>query len=331
MIKVSIIVPVYNVEKYLERCINSILTQELSDFELILINDGSTDSSGTICDKFSCIDNRVKVIHKKNEGVSSARNTGIDIAEGEYIGFVDSDDYIDSDMYKTMYEEAVKKSSDLVICGIYNEYIDKQTTMFNEGTIEVYEDKKILYEYLLDRLDTSLCNKIYKKEYIKKIRLDKKIAINEDKLFNYEYCLNSNKAVFVKKAKYHYIKQRVGSTNWRIFSPEYLDVIYVGEYIINSIKQNNIDLLEEAYSNYYKSILGLLNQLLRYNAKKCDLDKEKYCIEKSRIIEILRKDFRKIAINKYLDIYRKIASLLITIFPNIYSKLYIKYFENKYY
>ena len=106
MPKISIIVPIYNVEKYLDKCIKSILNQSFEDFELILVNDGSTDSCGVICDKYKKLDGRITVIHKANGGLSSARNAGIDIARGEYIGFVDSDDYIHEKMYEILYNNA---------------------------------------------------------------------------------------------------------------------------------------------------------------------------------------------------------------------------------
>ena len=100
MPKLSIIVPVYNVDKYLERCIRSILNQTYENFEIILVNDGSTDNSGIICENYSKVDSRIRVIHKKNEGVSSARNIGVDNAKGKYIGFIDPDDYINKYMYE---------------------------------------------------------------------------------------------------------------------------------------------------------------------------------------------------------------------------------------
>ncbi|NST07596.1 glycosyltransferase, partial [Enterococcus faecalis] len=122
MPKISIIVPVYNVEKYLEKCVRSILAQTFTDFELILVDDGSPDSSGAMCDQFAEQDQRVKVIHKENGGLSDARNAGIEIATGEYLGFVDSDDYIADDMYELLYTNIVKEDADLSICGIYDVY-----------------------------------------------------------------------------------------------------------------------------------------------------------------------------------------------------------------
>lgn len=119
MIKVSIVVPVYNREKNLSRCIESIIRQSLKEFECILVDDGSTDNSGAICDSFALKDSRIKVIHQKNKGVSAARNIGISIAIGEYVGFVDSDDWIDENMYSFLYNNAIEKKADISICGCY--------------------------------------------------------------------------------------------------------------------------------------------------------------------------------------------------------------------
>ena len=116
--KISIIVPVYKVEKYIHKCIDSILAQTFTDFELILVDDGSPDNCGKICDEYAKEDSRIVVIHKDNGGVSDARNIGISRANGEYIGFVDSDDYIDKDMYKNLYESCLNNKADISIIGI---------------------------------------------------------------------------------------------------------------------------------------------------------------------------------------------------------------------
>lgn len=120
---ISIIVPIYNVDSYLRKCFDSIISQTYSDFELILVDDGSTDDSPKICDEYARKDDRIIVIHKKNGGVSSARNAGLDIAKGKYIGFVDPDDYIVSEMYECMVNAIEKYKSDMVVCGY--DYIDE--------------------------------------------------------------------------------------------------------------------------------------------------------------------------------------------------------------
>ena len=118
MLTLSIIVPIYNVAPFLKQCIDSILLQTMNDFELILINDGSTDESGEICNNYSKMDRRIKVIHQINKGVSSARNTGIFIAQGDYIAFVDPDDTIEPNMYEILTKSALKFKADLVVCPI---------------------------------------------------------------------------------------------------------------------------------------------------------------------------------------------------------------------
>ena len=120
--KISVIVPVYNVEQYLERCVDSIINQTYKNLEIILVNDGSTDNSGQLCDELAKKDDRIRVIHKKNGGLSDARNVGIDEAESELIGFIDSDDYIDEDMYELLINNMKNANADLSMCGHFDVY-----------------------------------------------------------------------------------------------------------------------------------------------------------------------------------------------------------------
>lgn len=167
MPKISIIVPVYNVEKYLEKCVRSILAQTFTDFELILVDDGSPDSSGAMCDQFAEQDQRVKVIHKENGGLSDARNAGIEIATGEYLGFVDSDDYIADDMYELLYTNIVKEDADLSICGIYDVYEGKEPVEKQQQYIVL--DKVAAMKMILEAKVVSVhaVNKLYKKKFLK--------------------------------------------------------------------------------------------------------------------------------------------------------------------
>ena len=136
MPKISIIIPIYNLEKYLDKCIKSILNQTFKDFELILVNDGSTDKSGVICDNYKKVDDRIVVIHKENGGTSSARNIGIDIARGKYIGFVDGDDYIHENMYYELYENLIKNNSDISICKFVRVYDNSEMKFSNNNLLE---------------------------------------------------------------------------------------------------------------------------------------------------------------------------------------------------
>ena len=134
--KVSIIIPVYNVEKYLDRCVKSLQNQSLKDIEIILVDDSSADSSSSICDNLSAEDNRIKVIHKVNEGAGKARNAALEIARGEYIGFVDSDDFVESDMFETLYNTAEKHNADLVMSGV----------LFVDGNIKKAKIEQLNYK-----------------------------------------------------------------------------------------------------------------------------------------------------------------------------------------
>ena len=167
--KISIIVPVYNVEKYLNRCIDSILNQTLEDIELILVDDGSKDGSGQICDEYAVKDCRVRVFHIENGGPAKARNLGIIHAIGEYIGFVDSDDYIESSMYERLYSRAMINNSDVVMCG-YNivtedSVIHKILNYNSEYSNQDIIKENLIYAYYTDKHDGlySLCNKIFKR------------------------------------------------------------------------------------------------------------------------------------------------------------------------
>ena len=143
--KVSIIVPVYNVEKYLERCINSLQGQSLKELEIILVDDSSTDSSLQICNNLAKEDSRIKVIHKVNEGAGKARNAALAVATGKYIGFVDSDDYVEHDMFEVLYEKAEKYNSDLVMSGVI--FVDGNIySKEGERVSKMYFDKDIHFE-----------------------------------------------------------------------------------------------------------------------------------------------------------------------------------------
>ncbi|EGP5467598.1 glycosyltransferase, partial [Enterococcus faecium] len=141
MCEISIIMTVFNVEKYLAKAIDSVLLQTFADFELILVDDGSSDRSGEICDEYQQRDKRIKVIHQPNSGVSSARNTGLENAQGKFIGFVDSDDYIESDMYEFLYNNLIEEKADLSICGIYDVYEGKEPQAKTPGHYVLTKDE----------------------------------------------------------------------------------------------------------------------------------------------------------------------------------------------
>ena len=183
---VSIIIPVYNVESYLDRCVDSVLKQSFQDIEILLIDDGSTDKSGLLCDRWAEKDNRVRVIHKVNEGVSAARNIGLDQANGDYIAFVDSDDFIDANMIETLYNTLQIKHADMCICGFV--FVDEfgnplaEENQSSPITDEILTGFEVIQKLAGDRgwFYHLAWNKLYRKDLFSDIRFPKGIIYGED-------------------------------------------------------------------------------------------------------------------------------------------------------
>ncbi|HLT88881.1 MAG TPA: glycosyltransferase [Sphingobacterium sp.] len=218
--KISVIVPVYNVEKYIDRCIKTLLNQTLIDIEIILVDDGSPDNSPVICDQYAEGDQRVKVVHKANGGLGYARNSGIEVATGEYIAFVDSDDYVDTNMYKTLYEVAKDNNSDLVFCG-FNRELKKgkffpvsecKELVQHEGNEEI---GKLLLDFIASKPNVSVERKyamsvwhgIYKLEIIKENNIrfvSEREYASEDLPFQIDFFKKANKINFIPDIFYYY-------------------------------------------------------------------------------------------------------------------------------
>lgn len=215
MPKVSIIVPVYNVEKYLPTCIDSILAQSYDDFELILVDDGSTDSSGEICDRYAVKYGRTIVIHKKNGGLSDARNTGINKAIGKYLLFVDSDDYIEPDTIKNIVNLAEANQSDMVIFGYFADVIDKKNNIISHkncaASIILTEQRKIAKAVVSLKRNfvfDSACNKLYLARIVKENNLQMPIGeLFEDTGFNLNVFPYLEKVVITSACYYHYMQR----------------------------------------------------------------------------------------------------------------------------
>ncbi|MDU4892494.1 MAG: glycosyltransferase [Clostridium sp.] len=217
---VTAIVPVYNSQRYLNKCIESLRGQTLKDIELIFINDGSTDESLNILRKYEKLDSRIKVIDQINSGPSIARNVGIEIAEGEYISFIDSDDWIDEKMYEEMYLAASKDKMDVVICDMITVY--KECKSYVKGIDSKLQDYKrcdienvILKALLSSSQFNSMANKIFKTSVIKgnRMKLDENIYYAEDWLFNMEFLKKATSAKYIEKAFYYYRRGHESSSS----------------------------------------------------------------------------------------------------------------------
>lgn len=221
---ISIIVPVYNLEAYLSRCIESIINQSYRDLQIILVDDGSTDGSGEICDVFAAKDSRITVIHKPNGGVSTARNDGLAVAKGEYVGFVDGDDIIAPEMYSLLLSKAESSHADLTICSYITETVagevPKRAESFfvaNMGT----QPERFLYLYNNYLLNT-LCNKLFRRELIK-LGFPVGVKMGEDLMFILHYMKGCKSICLTNECLYRYILRRSSAT--ASFQPQRVETV----------------------------------------------------------------------------------------------------------
>ena len=206
---VSVIIPVYNVERCLKKCLDSVINQTYSNLEIIMIDDGSNDNSGTICDDYARLDKRIKVIHNKNAGVSNARNTGIEICKGEFVAFIDSDDYVDNSYIQCLVEPQKKKSYDLVLCNYLDYYVDN--ARIDNHLLTDDELCKLSGDFHKDynvfkQLMWYPVLKLYKMEIINdnNLRFPEDLTDGEDQYFNFLYYENVNEYCYINQALYTY-------------------------------------------------------------------------------------------------------------------------------
>jgi len=234
---ISIIVPVYNVEAYLPKSLDSIINQTYENLEIIVVNDGSTDNSPQICEEYAKRDSRIKLLHKKNGGLSSARNAGLDIANGEYIGFVDSDDYIEENMYLEMLNSLKKYDANLVICSYFS---DREIKYPCEKSMLVNVDF-VFKLYLKDQIQAYAWNKLYSKDIFKDIRYTDGILFEDMDVF-LPILKKAEKIVLLNDKLYHYIKRKNSIINsiFNIKQVKCLDIIESHKGYLDGIYDNLI-------------------------------------------------------------------------------------------
>lgn len=261
---VTMIVPVYNVEKYLDRCIKTIVNQTWKDYEVILVDDGSTDNSGVMCDDYAIIYPFIKVIHKENGGLSSARNAGIEVAKGEYVTFVDSDDYISKYYVENLVSALEKSGSDLAVSLFVNVYdgdesiADKEQhgltnlrTRTNEACL-----KDMLYQKVID---TSACGKLYSLKAIGELRFPHG-KLYEDIMFTTTMLARAKQIAIVDNIDYFYY-QRVGSIQYQTFNERKLDCIRQFHKQMEFIDHNFPPLCDAVRARYFSGVCNILFQI----------------------------------------------------------------------
>ncbi len=230
---ISVVVPVYNVENYIERCLDSILNQTYRDLEIILVDDGSTDNSGRICDEYEKSDSRIKVIHRENGGLSAARNTGIKASCGEYLIFIDSDDYIHPKMLEILAGNLINNQSDIAICGFKKIY-DDEVTEYEEKpgtTISIYSGREACLNMYDDRLAVMTVvawNKLYKRSLFENIFYPEG-KIHEDEFTTYKLLYNSGRVVYFDGELYYYVQRKGSITNDEVYSVAHLSILEMND------------------------------------------------------------------------------------------------------
>lgn len=237
---ISIIVPVYNTEKYLNKCIESIISQTYKDLEIILIDDGSTDNSGNICDKYKASDSRIHVIHQENKGLSVARNTGIDYAHGEYITFIDSDDYIEFDTFEDVNYAIQKFNPDLIFFREKSVNEIGQTIYINgsEPSGEIKQiTKKNAEDLIIKELINGMCDKVYRAEIVKSIRFHEGKMYGEDYMYNLVALTKVEKVAYIDRIKYSYVSNS-NSVTHKKFNKNSFDQVFFKDEIQQYISVN---------------------------------------------------------------------------------------------
>lgn len=311
---ISVIVPVYNAAEHLPRCIDSILLQTHRVLEVILINDGSTDGSGEICDKYAQKDERIRVIHQENAGVSAARNAGLDAATGAWIGFVDADDWAEPDMFAKMFDAVLQSGKQIAVCGHVqhrpNGAIKKRA--FPELAGDIARGPALKYLLSLYFFEGFLWNKLFSSSLIEEIglRMDVNIHFAEDLLFCLRLFIRADGICYVPDPLYHYCLNETGSM--LTFNQKRMTELDAWRAIIDCAENNSVDLAKIAKCRYTESAINIFYMAARKKQSNS-----------SGSIKLLRKEATRYIAMYFLSHYikqkLKIRGVAIILFPRLSS------------
>jgi len=304
--KISVIVPIYNVEKYLRKCLDSILSQTFSDFEVILVNDCSPDNSAVICEEYANKDNRIKLINKpQNEGLPQARKTGFENSVGEFISNIDSDDWVEDIFLDSLYNAAIKENADLVCCDFFKNYLDKYEYKINVRDINNRINNLGFKDY------SGVVFNLFRRDLYEKIKFPV-YGMAEDKVITQQALFYSNKFCKIQRPLYHY-RINSNSMTQNFSEKKHLEhqknILFVIDFLKNNL-QNDFTVLESNVNNYI-------------NRFKYSIVKNKKNIKNKE----LYKFYPESGFEKYL-IKKKLREVLILVIPK-FVKNYIKYTKHK--
>lgn len=314
---ISVIVPIYNTGQPLRKCLDSLLAQDYESLEIILVDDGSTDPETLrLCDQYSSSHPQMRLIHKSNGGSSSARNAGIEEARGKYVGFVDSDDWIDSSMYSRLHTLATRYDAPIVLTELT--FSDQSRQSDNIGLKEgIYSRNQILHRFLCGQWH-SACTHLYDRSLIGNLRFPLK-EINEDYIFNFHILLSAEKIAVSPDRFYHYIKQPDSNTT-RPASLKHLDWLKHTEEIYRQLTETQPGLYEEAvYQRLFANIVLSNKCLLSMAAGVTDEPYQLYKITTGKLKK-WKKDILK---NRYLSNKMRIFAIALSLMPGLYKTLVV--------
>ncbi len=303
---VTLLVPVYNTEKYIKKCLESIVNQTYKNLEIILIDDGSNDNSGKICDEYAKKDSRIEVFHKENQGSSAEKNFGLSIAKGRYISFIDSDDYLEPTLIEKLVKSIEINQSDIAICNFFpNSTTDLEETFTASQALTYIMNKRYFRGYNW--------NKLYKTEIAKDIQFCTDIYMSEDLLFNCNYLLKAKKCSYIDEKLYHYNENNNSISNSKL-SKKYLTIIDSYDRLVNLYKENKLEYLPHLYIDEFKVCCDIIYKNSLIKDKKDKLDLKKVYDKKKEL-------FNKITKSKCIKFNKKIEVCIYGLMPIFVGKL----------
>ena len=323
---ISVIIPAYNVAPCLPRCLDSVLAQTYTFLEIIVINDGSTDKTGEVIERYSKLDSRIISVHKENGGVTQARLEGIKRAKGDYIGFVDGDDCIEADMYERLLRNALKFNAQISHCGYQMCFADGRVHYFHNTGYLVKQDRITALKELLSgsRIEPGLCNKLFHKTLLHSLfhdtEMDTSIKINEDLLMNFYLFSKAETTVFDDWCPYHYIVRENSASRAELSENKIYDPIKVKKIILSMAEE---ELAAEAKRAYINTCINIYHVLL--------VAGKEYKKDLKKIRNLLKEEKN---IFTWVGVKRALMVMLITETPIVYKIvycIYAKYFQKKVY
>lgn len=315
--QISVIVPVYNVELYIKKCLESLIHQTYTNLQIILVDDGSTDKSGVICDEYAKVDERIQVIHQKNAGVSKARNVGLSIAEGKYVAFCDADDWIEPDMYEYLYNLLRFGEYTIASCGAWIETSEERTAVG-------YACRDILYLNTQEALaamhvgcetNAWIWTKLFLKNAINNLRFDENLKVCEDYVFECDAIMECGGMICGTDTKYHYV-QRKSSVSNNGYTSEYEKGVEVVRKTIDGLSRDYPVIKKELQSKYVLELMGILTAMIKGN----NIDYQRV----REIQKIIRTNLKNYIFTNGVKIHLKGSAVVICVNFHLFAYVYRK-------